>query len=137
MSAPIHISSPAQLSNLVSSTDYVLLDFHASWCGPCHMIAPVFDKLSKATARDGKLAFAKIDVDDQVALAQQFNISAMPTFILVKDGQIVEQVRGANPPVITGLVKKVVVDLERREVEEKTAPAPFSVTENPSWKMAL
>jgi thioredoxin 1 len=71
-----HITSPAHLSTLSSSNTYLILDFYADWCGPCKAIAPVFEQLASANASTGKLAFGKVDVDAQQAIARQYGVSA-------------------------------------------------------------
>lgn len=72
----------------------VLVDFWAEWCGPCKMIAPVLDEL--ATELNGQLTIAKVDVDAESALAAQYGITAIPTLLLFKGGQVVDQLRGAR-----------------------------------------
>jgi thioredoxin 1 len=70
----------------------VLADFWADWCGPCKMIAPVIEEL--AGDYDGKVKFGKINVDDQQGLATQYGIRAVPTILIFKGGEVVEQVVG-------------------------------------------
>mmetsp|Transcript_22153 Transcript_22153/g.46622 ORF Transcript_22153/g.46622 Transcript_22153/m.46622 type:complete len:113 (+) Transcript_22153:1154-1492(+) len=65
-----------------------------SWCGPCQMIAPIFEEMSN-TFED--VVFMKVDVDDNAETAATYNVSAMPTFILIKGGVVVERVMGADP----------------------------------------
>ncbi len=62
-----------------------LVDFWAEWCGPCKMIAPMIDEL--AGEYDGKAKIGKINIDNEADLAAQFNVSSIPTLLLVKDGQ--------------------------------------------------
>ena len=72
----------------------VLLDFFATWCGPCRMIAPVIEELSDEMA---DVVFAKIDVDELPELAQQYGIVSIPTLVLLKDGKEIDRAVGARP----------------------------------------
>src|SRR3990167_8454220 len=73
----------------------VLIDFFAEWCMPCVMMSPVLEELSEKFM--GKIKFGKINVDDNQALAQKFNIASIPNFVLFKDGKKAEQFIGAMP----------------------------------------
>ena len=81
-------------AEVLQSPTTVLVDFWAEWCGPCKMIAPVLDEL--ATELEGQLKIAKVDVDSQSSLAGQYGITAIPTLLVFKGGQIVDQMRGAK-----------------------------------------
>ena len=72
----------------------VLLDFWAEWCGPCKMTAPVFEKLSSEYSN---VKFGKVNVDEQQALAAEYNIMSIPTFVMFEDGVAVNQLTGAYP----------------------------------------
>ena len=71
-----HIDSSSQFESLLSSNQYVIVDFHAVWCGPCHMIAPVFEKLAKQHSKPDSIAFVKVDVDQQEDIARKYGITA-------------------------------------------------------------
>lgn len=79
-------------AEVLSSNQPVLVDFWAEWCGPCKMIAPVLDEL--ATEYAGKAKIAKVNIDDHQDLAAQFGIRAIPTLLMFKGGQVIEQVVG-------------------------------------------
>lgn len=73
----------------------VLIDFWAVWCGPCKMVAPIVEEISKDHA--GKLKVAKLDVDNNRQIAMKYNIRSIPTIMLFKDGDIAEVMVGAAP----------------------------------------
>ena len=81
--------------DLVKNSDKpVLLDFYADWCGPCRMVAPLIEEIAN---ENPQYVVAKINVDDDPALAQQFGIVSIPTLIVMKNGEVVQQVAGARP----------------------------------------
>jgi thioredoxin 1 len=89
----IHVTDAEFESQVLKADKPVLVDFWANWCGPCLAIAPVVEEL--AGEYDGKVMVAKMDVDKSPATPGKYGIRAIPTLILFKDGQIVEQITGA------------------------------------------
>ena len=80
---------------VLNASTPVLVDFFATWCGPCKMMSPVVDELVQDIA--GSAAVYKVDVDQEMSLAQQFNIMSVPTMIVFKNGQPVQQFVGVQP----------------------------------------
>ncbi len=72
----------------------VLVDFWATWCGPCRMIAPVIEDV--AAEFEGRAVVGKVDVDEEPGLAQRFGVMSIPTLIVMKGGKVVEQAVGAR-----------------------------------------
>lgn len=110
------INNQTGLDELTSSNRYVLVDFCAQWCGPCQTIAPVFQNLADRHGIDGRLAFAKVDVDEVPEVAQRFGIKAMPTFMILVDGNPVgpeedigvrAMLKGADPAALMGMAQSL------------------------------
>ena len=89
----VHITDKNFEVEVLKSNLPVLVDFWAEWCGPCRMISPIVEEIAKDLK--GKLKVAKVNVDESQELAAQFNIMSIPTLLLFKKGQPVEQMVGA------------------------------------------
>ena len=96
MASPLIVTLTEDIfeTEALKSSSPVLVDFWAEWCGPCKMIAPVLDEL--ATEYQGKVKIGKVNVDEHQNLAAQFKVTAIPTLLLIKNGQVAEQMVGAK-----------------------------------------
>jgi thioredoxin 1 len=96
--------SGTQLAAFVGKNPVVLVDCWAPWCGPCRVLSPTIEALSKEMPR---VAFAKINVDDNASTAQQYGIMSIPTMLIFKQGKLVDRLVGALPkPLIVKALEK-------------------------------
>ncbi len=79
----------------VVNDDVAVIDFSATWCGPCRMLAPVLEEISEQL--DGKAKFYNVDVDENPSLAAGFSISSIPNVVILKKGKVVDQSLGFRP----------------------------------------
>ncbi|RDY29022.1 thioredoxin [Romboutsia weinsteinii] len=82
-------------SDVENGSGVTVVDFFATWCGPCKMLTPVFEALGQEM--DGEARFVKVDIDQSLEIAQQFRISTVPTMMIFKDGKPVESLVGFMP----------------------------------------
>ena len=101
MAAPFVATDDDFDEKVVNADQPVLVDFWAEWCAPCKMIAPIVEELSEEY--DGRLGFAKVDVDASPGTAISYGVRSIPTLLLFKDGKPVSQIVGAVPK---GVLKK-------------------------------
>ena len=90
----IHINQNNFSSEVLQSDQPILLDFWASWCGPCRMVSPILDEIA---AERSDIKVGKVNVDEQPELAAQFGVMSIPTLVVMKNGRVVNQAVGARP----------------------------------------
>ena len=90
----ININKNNFRNEVLDSEKPVLLDFWASWCGPCRMVSPIVDEIA---AERGDIKVGKVNVDEQPELAAQFGVMSIPTLVVMKGGKVVNQIVGARP----------------------------------------
>jgi thioredoxin 1 len=100
---PVTITDANFDSEVTNSNIPVLIDFWASWCGPCKAIAPIVEDLAKEY--DGKVKFGKVDVDDNQQTAIKYGVRSIPTLLIIKNGKVNGTIIGAVPK--TQIVQKL------------------------------
>ncbi len=108
MAPPIKLSDDGWDEEIGSHQGLAVVDFWATWCGPCHVIAPLIEQISDEY--EGKVKVGKVDVDANQRTAMRFGVRSIPSVLLFKDGELVETVIGAVPK--AHLVEKIEAHLE-------------------------
>lgn len=92
--AVVHPKDKAEFDKIIEGEKPVLVDFFAQWCGPCQMMGPIFDDLAKDYKNADKVEIMKVDVDQLQDVASDLAIMSVPTFIIFKDGKVIETMTG-------------------------------------------
>ena len=101
MSGPVELTDDNFEAEVLNADKPVLVDFWAAWCGPCRVVSPIVEEMSKDY--DGKLKVGKLNVDDNNKVASRYGIMSIPSLLFFRAGQVVDQIVGAVP-------KKLLID---------------------------
>ncbi|KAH6660627.1 thioredoxin [Truncatella angustata] len=114
MSKTVEIQSPDQFSEILDKSRIVVADFYANWCGPCKQIAPFYEQLSQSLSRPNIATFVKVNTEGDGAkdVAQAYAVTSLPTFIIFRDGKIVDKVKGADPNRLKTILEKLANEIE-------------------------
>ncbi|TVY85013.1 Thioredoxin [Lachnellula suecica] len=130
MSPTVSIGSSAQFSKLLGTSNVVITDcesiasldppvgsitnqlfqpqVYADWCGPCKTISPTFESLSTKYSKPNRITFTKVNVDNQQEIAQKYEVRAMPTFLIFRNGSVINTIKGADPRGLTTAIENAV-----------------------------
>ena len=98
------VATNNNFSELINDSKLVIVDFWATWCGPCRMISPILDELEEEMA--DQITVVKVNVDDADEIAAQYRVMSIPTLLFIKNGQIVDKTVGAMPkPALADKIK--------------------------------
>ena len=104
--ANITIGTTQNFDTILNGDKPVFVDFWATWCGPCRMVSPLVDQLAEEYS--DLITFVKVDVDEEPALAQRYQVMSIPNLVLFQDGMVVDQAAGARPKaLIEEMLKQV------------------------------
>lgn len=112
MSSTINIESSEQFRSLLKSSKIVIVDFYADWCGPCKAIAPLYEQLSAQISKPGVVAFVKVNTETQKEIASAYRVSSIPTFMMFRDGNKIDEVKGADPRKLQSIVEKLTSEIQ-------------------------
>ncbi|KAL0931538.1 thioredoxin-like protein [Colletotrichum truncatum] len=123
----LHTSSLAEFDRLKSANTYLVADFYADWCGPCHAIKPMYENLANTHGQPGQLVFVKVNVDSATDIARRYGVTAMPTFMFFENGQPYNGgrsvIRGADPRSLTTTVQELSQLAKKKSAEAAAAAA--------------
>lgn len=123
---PSHLSLDLPAQSLTSSASV-----YADWCGPCKAIAPIYEKLSTELSRPNQITFTKVNTDNNRDIAQTYGITAMPTFMIFKNGRETKRIRGADPKALDAAIKSLAD--EAASSSSSSGEASSSLSSSGTW----
>ncbi|KAG6551768.1 hypothetical protein Mapa_006859 [Marchantia paleacea] len=114
----------AKLEDGAKHNKTIVVDFTATWCGPCRIMSPIFTELSK---KHENIVFLKVDVDEFQEIASEWEVRAMPTFLFIKDQKIVEKIVGANKDELESKVRSFAEETQNATGHGQHAPTKITV----------
>ena len=94
------------LDELIAGGKPVMIDLYATWCNPCKMLAPIFERVEQKA--EGRAVFVKVDIDECPELAERYDVQTVPTIVAIKGGEVVHQSHGImNEPTMTSLLETI------------------------------
>ena len=112
------LKSVQEFQYLMSEVPYqlIVLDFTASWCGPCHRIAPYFEKLSH---ENPNVIFYRIDIDEYPEIATQLNVSSVPNFVFICNGKVCHQFAGADTKMLNDVISQLSLKIDNLKNQQQ------------------
>ncbi|KAG8690242.1 hypothetical protein FRC08_010591 [Ceratobasidium sp. 394] len=104
MSSITPINSLEEFRTIINSGKIIVVDFWAPWCGPCRLMSPVFEKLAKEEALNQGVEYYKVDIEERQDIAGELGVRSIPAFMTFQNGAKVEDILGARPDALVGLV---------------------------------
>lgn len=121
-SKPVEVTSPDHLSQIISSSQYAIIDFYADYCGPCKNISPTYDQLCAQRSRPGQVTFAKVNRPAREDCYSLYGVRAMPTLLFYRKGSEVQRQEGASPESLEYWVDEFLRDVPAQSMQTPQAP---------------
>ncbi|KAF2015896.1 DUF1000-domain-containing protein [Aaosphaeria arxii CBS 175.79] len=133
MSGPITITSPQQLSTLLSSSRIVVVKFYNEWNAMSETISAVYDSLADQISRPGAVTFAKVNAEQQPQIAQSYQVASLPAFIIFKTGSVLQKINGANTRQLHEAIKRLAAEANSDEASDDFGGAGSSSGSGGAW----
>ncbi|KAH6898808.1 PITH domain-containing protein [Thelonectria olida] len=131
----VSITSKEQFDGLLKTSFIVVADFWAEWCAPCKQIAPIYETLAESLSRPNLVTFVKVNNDTQTDLSKQYGITALPTFVVFRDGVEIDRVQGADQQKLKGVLKKTAMEMLKLGEGDTDSPGSKPSSGN-AWRGA-